>query len=279
MAGTTSILELGNNEFNWFRNFIESKTGIHILDTKHTFLYNRLLKRIRALGLESFGDYKAFLQGKDDSAGEQQRLFEAIVIPESAFFRYMPQMEYFRTHIFPELVKRRIDEGHPINIACLGCARGQEPYSLAILISEELPVNQRQMVRIKAVDLSEELVRKASGGVYSSSDIEGVGTYFLNRYFLQEENEYRLISRITRMIDFFRFNLVEDDWNMFRHSDLIMCRNTIIYFNSYSKEKVFSNMSRVLRQDGYMVLGHSEMLDASRYGVTHLGNSVYRKDK
>ncbi len=274
----TGLLELTKSDFDWFRRFIEEETGIHILETKYIFLYNRILRRIKELGLNSFSEYQVFLDSRKGRREEKDKLFDEIVISESTFFRYQPQLDIFRSQIFPLLIRRRTEEGHPVKIVCFGCAQGQEPYTLAILAHEDLPLDQRELVWINAVDLSGALIEKAKEGFYANIIMQNVPSLYLDRYFLKEPGGYRLLPRVTRMVRFFQFNMARDNWHQFKYADLIFCRNTIIYFGARMKDRVCRNLTGIIRDKGFLILGHTEIINAAKYGLVHHGANVYRKE-
>ncbi len=274
----TMPVEMARDDFNWFRRFIESETGIHLPDTKYVYLYHRISKRMNALAIESVGEYRDLLETGKGRCGEKNALFEEIVISESSFFRYQIQFEKFRSVILPDLVRSRINSGNHVNVFSLGSSRGQEIYSVAMILNEDLSIEQKPYVRLTALDLSEKMVKEAREGLYSEIDMAGLPRLYLDRYFIREETGYRLLPRVAGMVTFSRLNLVSDSWRHFREADVIFCRNTIIYFGKKIKESITGKIISNVRPGGYILLGHSEMIDTGTFNVTHLGNNIYRKD-
>ncbi len=277
LKSTPELVDLEKSDFDWFRELIERESGIHIRENKYMFMYNRLLRRIRNLGMDNFSQYKDYLRTGEGFEKELGKLLEEIVIPESSFFRYQPQFEMLVSMILPDLMKRRIMQGKPLNVVSFGCATGEEPYSIALLLYDRLSVSQRQLVRIRAVDLSETLLSKAREGLYEESDLANVPPIFLSQYFIRENGGYRLISRVSQMVHFYKFNLVHENWTRFNFSDLAFCRNTTIYFNKEARHQVNYNLKNCLRENGYLVLGHTEIINGDQNGLKHMGNMVYRK--
>lgn len=275
----TEVSELCRKDFNWFRRFIETETGIRIRENKYVFMYNRLFKRVKLLGLKSIPEYREFLESRDTRNSEKEFLFEEIVISESSFFRYEPQFDFFRKKVLPDLVKNRVGKGDHVSIFSMGSSRGQEIYSVAMLVSEALPPDQRLFVRLSAVDISSRMLNEAIEAYYPDIDVKSVPPAYLDRYFIRERGGYRILPRVAGTVKFSKFNLLHENWRQFRSADVIFCRNTLIYFGDQVKSRIIERMSSSLRRGGYLILGHSEMIDALDFGLEHLGSNIYRKDR
>lgn len=275
----TEISELCRKDFNWFRRFIETETGIQIRENKYVFMYNRLFKRVKELGLKSIPEYRELLESRSKRSNEKEFLFEEIVISESSFFRYEAQFDCFREKVLPDLVENRVGMGNHVTILSMGSSRGQEIYSVAMLVNEDLSLDQRLFVRLYAVDISSRMLQEAVEAYYPDSDVKTVPPIYLDRYFIKENGGYRILPRIAGTVKFSKFNLIHENWRQFKSADVIFCRNTIIYFGDQIKRKIVKRMSSSLRRGGYLILGHSEMIDASEFGLEHLGNNIYRKGR
>jgi chemotaxis protein methyltransferase CheR len=270
-------IKLKESDFEWFRRFIQKETGIHLLKGKHTFLYNRLKTRIDELNLTSFSAYRELMETADGYSKESQNFFNEIVIYESWFFRHMEQFEIFREIILPDLVTKRVNPGQHITINCFGCSAGHEPYSVAIVVAEELFINLRAFVRINAVDLSTEVLWKAKEGFYADLEVKNVPSELLKRYFIKEIDGYRLLPRISNMVNFFPFNMNSENWNKFNFCDVIFCRNTMIYFGERARERILKKLVNSLRNGGFLVLGYSEIIDYYDPNLQLVAHNIYRK--
>ncbi len=269
-------LKLEREDFDWFRDIIRRETGINIREGKYNFLYNRLLKRLKKLEMGSFIEYRQYLKTVEGREKELARLINSIVTPESSFFRHRPHMDIFSSEILPLWSENKLSRGEEINIISAGCARGEEPYSLAILACENLSGAERLRFKITAVDISSELLSQAEEAQYPGDKVKQVPSRF-NSYFIKEGENYRLPKMVTRMVNFQKFNMIKDNWNLLAPVDLIMCRNTTIYFDKRTRNEIYSHMVRSLVEEGYLVMGPTEMVEAAPYGLEHIGHSVYRK--
>jgi len=275
---TVEARPLSRAEFEWFRELIESKTGLYILDYKVRFLTNRLLKRMKELELNSFSDYRDLLQRDNVNGEELKILLEEIVVFESWFFRNTRQFQIFTDVVIKALMADKIMNEQRVVFNIFGCSAGQEPYSLAILLKENLPDAALSQVRINAIDISNRLLRKAKEGVYREYEINGLSPAVLDEYFDRVEKGYRIKHDISRMINFFKFNLKDSNWNKFMFSDVIFCRNTLIYFREKTRKQVMKRLINCLRPGGFILLGHSEILSRDEYdNISSIGHNVYRK--
>jgi chemotaxis protein methyltransferase CheR len=271
-------LKLEKEDFDWFRNVIREEVGINILEGKYNFLYNRLFKRLRTLGMDSFIEYRQYLKTIRGRKDELMGLINTIVTPESSFFRYQPHMDMFSSVLLPELSEKKLAQGQPVNILCLGCARGEEPYSLAMLACEGITAPQRLKLKIRAVDISSTLLDEAEKAIYPKEKLESVPEKF-SRYFVEEGERCRLVNIVTRMVNFQRFNIIKDNWDLFPPMDLIMCRNTTIYFEEQKRREIYSKMMVCLVENGYLAMSPTEMIESGKYGLDYIGHSIYRRVK
>lgn len=275
---TVEARPLSRAEFEWFRELIESETGLYILDYKVRFLTNRLLKRMKELELDSFSDYRHLLERDGVNGEELKILLEEIVVFESWFFRNTRQFKIFTDEVIRALMADKIMNEQRAVFNIFGCSAGQEPYSLAILLKENLPAEALSLVRINAIDISGRLLRKAKEGIYREYEINGISPAVLNEYFDRVERGYRIKHDISRMINFFKFNLKDSNWNKFMFSDVIFCRNTLIYFREKTRKQVMKRLINCLRPGGFILLGHSEILSRDEYdNISSIGHNVYRK--
>ena len=279
MLELSNKMELSQTDFEWFRRFIQKETGIHILKEKHTFLYNRLFKRVKELNLGSFSDYRKLIDTEDGYGRESRNLVNGITISESWFFRYEKQLEILQEKVLRDLVAKRISAGQHITINCFGRSYGQEPYSVAILMAEGLLANLRAFVRINAADLSSDVICKAVEGFYTDYEVEHVPPELLRRYFIKEVDGYRILPRVSNMVNFFNFNMNDDNWNKFKFCDVVFCRNTMIYFGLRAKERAIKKLVDSLREGGVLVLGHSEMINPPDPELEFVTHNIYRKVK
>ncbi len=279
-------LKISDSEFVQLRDFIYEQTGIFIGDNRKYLLENRLANRLKEHSLNSFGEYYYFLKYDPGRREELNRLFAVITTNETSFFRNPPQLKVFQESILPSILKAKKEKGTKnLRIWSAGCSTGEEPYTLSIILHEVLGQNLRSWdVKITANDLSGDVVRRAENGVYTEYTLRSTPEGILKRYFIAEGGgKYRVVPEVKRLVTYGILNL-SDRFQIKRiePSDIIFCRNVIIYFDDEMKRKVISGFYDNLFSGGHLFLGHSESLhNVSRaFKPRHFpGAIVYTKEE
>ena len=270
-------VNLSEEDFAWFRELIANEAGIEISEKKFSFVYNRVMRRMQFLGITSFEDYRVYLEREDTRDNEIGKLLEEVVTHETSFFRYRPHLDFFREKIIPELRRKRLLKGLRVNILSAGCSSGEELYTLAMIVNEEISPELKLAVNMMGIDLSWPVIQRAENGVYIEQDLEGMPSDFITKYFIREGNTYKIIPQIKESVRFERFNLLKGKWHHYKYMDVIFCRNTLIYFSKGAKRKVLFKLVDSLRDEGYLVLGHTEIIDGEEYNLKRVTNTIYRK--
>lgn len=259
-AGKDGITQ---QEFDDLRAFIYEQCGIFIPDNRQYLMENRLSNRIRALNLSGFGDYYHYLRYDAAREAEVQKLFEVITTNETSFFRNPPQIKVFEEKILPQvLAKQRAAGRRRLRIWSAGCSTGEEPYTLAICVHRVLGNELRLWdVKITANDLSRRVVDVARQGVYSSYALRTTPTDVVREYFAPEERVYRIRSHVAKLVSFDAINLRDRaQLRRVERSEIVFCRNVLIYFDEDMKRRVISAFYDNLCTGGYLFIGHSESL-------------------
>ena len=258
----TDVAKLDQATFEELRDIIYRESGIFIQEKKIYLLESRLGRRLRALNLNSFGEYLNYLKNGGYSQ-EIVPLLDAITINETSFFRNMPQLTAFEDNVLPTIMQQaRSEKRNRIHILSAGCSSGEEPYTLAMILDQKqksgaLPIP----FSIVGIDISTEMLQNAQRGEYSKFSIRNVPDFYLNTYFVQNGNRYILDDRIRHMVKFYRMNLMDSDQlQKLGRFDVIFCRNVLIYFDRTSKVKTIQLFYDMLYPKGYLFLGHSESL-------------------
>jgi chemotaxis protein methyltransferase CheR len=253
------INRLSEEEFKKFASLIYSESGIFLKDAKLTLLSNRLRKRLRALNLESYSEYYEYIQNLSERAGEIEELIDVVSTNETYFFRNERQFEALSGHCLPEL--SRIKQDKKLRIWSAGCSTGEEPFTIAICVLENLNHFPGWRVEIMATDVSPTVLEFARRGEYSGRRIEKVSPEILEKYFWQDKDRpgvYHVKERVRNMVDFSYLNLFKNPYPI--GLDIIFCRNVMIYFDREYQKRLVSGFSRVLLRHGYLFIGHSETL-------------------
>ncbi len=264
VASTLAGIKATDEEFRLLRDFIYEKCGIFIADNRKYLIENRLVNRLKELSLKNFSEYYHYLRYDANRASELTRLFEVVTTNETSFFRNPPQLEVFQTKVLPTVIAEIKAKGQrKLRIWSAGCSTGDEPYTIAIILSEVLKGDIINWdIKITASDLSEAVLAAGRRGIYNEYTLRTTPKDLVNRYFHKEgASNYRVDDKLKAMIQFGSLNL-NDRMQIKRidPSHIIFCRNVIIYFDDIMKKNVISSFYDNLLPGGYLIIGHSESL-------------------
>ena len=249
--------ELTLAEFDKFRQFIESRIGVYIDDSKQKSFKINLNNRLNSLGIKDYGTYYSLITNLQEEK-EFDELLNLILIKETYFFRDKSQLHVLPKNILPELIERK--KGGEIKIWSAGCASGEEPYSIAMAIMDSfLPSSIN--VSICATDISKEAVARAKIGNYNKSAMRALDETVINKYFTERHGHYYLNDQVKQCVHFDTENLVKPYFPTERNRfDIIFCKNVIIYFRLETVKIVIRRFYDMLAEGGYLFVGHSESL-------------------
>ena len=245
-----------DQEFRALLERIKRERGLDCRQYKVNFLKRRLAVRLRARGVESYREYLRLL---DDE--EYEKLFEALTINLSYFFRDKTVFEALREKVLKTLIQEKLEgSSRLIRVWSAGCAGGEEPYSVAILLDELLGADLGNWrISIRATDLDAGALEKARRGVYSEFSFRGADPDYIKRYFTPlSDREYSLQPEIKALVKFERHDLLADPPP--HYLDLILCRNVLIYFSRQQQERLFAIFHDALGEGRYLVTGKTEIL-------------------
>ncbi|ACZ13003.1 Protein-glutamate O-methyltransferase [Sulfurospirillum deleyianum DSM 6946] len=271
-------LVLKRKEFMLLQAFIYEHIGISLGDHKIYLVQARLAKRVKALGLESFGAYYDFLVA-DQSGVEFEYLSSLISTNVTSFFREAKQWEYLKSYL-PTLLEKK--EGK-LRIWSAACSSGEEPYSIAMFLKEYLPRDKTYDIKILATDVSSKVLKMAMRGVYTSKACANLDTHYLKSYFSEHPHEsqrlYHVSPSLKQMIVFREFNLVTGDYRLLEsvRFDIIFCRNVMIYFDKPTQNRLVERFYTLLGKEGYLFIGSSEALTDMKKGFYSKSASIYQK--
>lgn len=224
---------------------------------KSKYMKRRVAIRMRAVRCNEAAEYCALLRNCDL---ELDLLQKTLTIHVSQFFRNPSVFEKLRTDVMAGLLKaRENDSPDPLRFWCLGCAAGEEPYSLAILLRLYFGREVRQVpVSIVGTDVDAETLKIAQQAEYNEDRLKEVSTELREHFFRQHGSRYQLIPEIREMVTFVQGDITSIE--QYVKSDLVLCRNTLIYFNRPDQEKILNGIADILPNGGILVLGKSETL-------------------
>jgi chemotaxis protein methyltransferase CheR len=250
-------MEIAEEEFDLIRRKLQQVRGFNLDAYKDKCVRRRIAIRIRANHCESVRQYCDLLVA---NPAEVDLLLKVLTIHVSQFFRNFSTFEKLRQEIIPYLFSVARQEKLPgLTFWSLGCAGGEEPYSLALLLAEHFSRDVAQVpVIIEGVDVDATILDTARQGLYTPERLNELPPQYLQRYFVEHDGHFTLNRSIREMVHFRKGDMFHDE--IYRSCDLVLCRNVLIYFAREQQEKVLRNIARSLNRWGMMVLGKSETL-------------------
>ncbi|HKA17137.1 MAG TPA: CheR family methyltransferase [Blastocatellia bacterium] len=242
-------------EFEALLDFLKRNRGFDFSAYKRPSLMRRVRRRMQNVGIEKFTDYSDFLEVHPEEFGH---LFDNILINVTSFFRDPQSWETLATDVIPKVVdNKKPDE--PIRIWCAGVASGEEVYTLAMLVSEAVGEQGfQERVKIYATDLDDDALNQARLAIFSDKAMEPVPTELRDKYFERSNGRFTFRKDLRRSIIFGRHDLIQDA--PISRVDLLVCRNTLMYFNAEAQGRILLHFHFALNDDGVLFLGKSEML-------------------
>jgi chemotaxis protein methyltransferase CheR len=269
---------LSDRDFARLSSFIHHEAGIRLGHEKKTMLEGRLKRRLRDLSIGSYRQYCDYLFAEQGLREEKVRFIDVVTTNKTDFFREAKHFDYLTQRALPELAPRL---GDPLLVWSAGCSSGEEPYTLAMVLSEYAESHPGFRFRILATDISTIVLEKARLGIYKSDDVEPVPPALRRKYLLRSRERHtdqvRIAPELRRLVEFRRLNFMDADYGVAEKADAIFCRNVIIYFDRPTQQKILGNLVRHLKPSGYLFVGHSETLHDMNLPVEPLGPALYRR--
>lgn len=276
ITGKLREFAFGEDDFQALRTLVKQETGINLTDAKRELVYARVARRLRALNLKSFRQYRRLLKG--DGGAELVQLCNAITTNLTAFFREPHHFEYLRTQVLGPMVAAPPPQRR-LRVWSAGCSTGEEPYSIAMTILEAVPDVQRWDIRILATDLDSNVLEHARRGVYTADRLRYLGAAPRERFFRRVDDaqrSYEVGPELRRLVTIKSLNLM-NAFPMKGPLDIIFCRNTIIYFDKETQRHLFARLSRLQSPGQLLFLGHSETLFRTCDAYSLVGRTIYRR--
>lgn len=244
-------------DFEYIRALVRRESAIALDDSKTYLVASRLLPVARDHGFDSVGALITHLQS-EPRTGLHAEIVEAIATTETSFFRDLHPFNALRDEILPGLIARRGSSSRTLSVWSAACSSGQEPHSIAMMLRDRFPSLASWNLQLLASDLSSSMISRARQGVYSQLEVNrGLPARYLVRFFEQQQDRWQLQPEVRDMFRFFQMNLAQE-WAPIPPADVILLRNVLIYFDVAERQAVLRRVRRVLRPDGYLVLGSAE---------------------
>lgn len=267
--------DIDDAEFEEVRRLVKAAAGITLGDAKRALVVARLGKRLRHHGFAAFRDYCELLRAADADGGEMKEFINCLTTNKTEFFREPHHFDWLRRTLIPELKERaRAGGAKRIRLWSAGCSTGQEPYSIAMILADELGSSGWD-IRILASDIDTQVLAEAERGEYPAEAAAQLPPELQRKYIEGSGSQIVVAPQIRALVAFRRINLIDPTWPIQIRFDAIFCRNVTIYFDRSTQERLYEHFVRHLEPHGYIVAGHSENLHWLPL-LSPAGPTVYR---
>jgi chemotaxis protein methyltransferase CheR len=271
---------LSRAQYDRLAALIYQKAGIQLGADRQTMLGSRIQRRLKALKMTSYEEYCTYLFGIHGQRDELVHMIDVVTTNKTDFFREPAHFDYLMESALPELVEQ-CEHQRPLLIWSAGCSSGEEPYTLAILLSEYAEANPGFDFRILATDISTTILEKAKKAVYTEQIISPISMDLRKKYLMRSKtrgsDQVRVIPALRSRIEFRHLNFMDDNFGLSEKADAIFCRNVIIYFDRETQENILLKLSSNLVDDGFMFVGHAESLHDMDLPLAPVAPALYRK--
>ncbi len=244
--------DLSEDNYRQITAILQQQQNFNLDGYKVLCIKRRLAVRIRAAG---YNCPEAYIELLREDPHEQEQLLTTLSIHVSEFFRNPSVFSVLEKTILPELFATTRKLGSKMRIWCVGCANGEEPYSLALLCRQQ---HNNDAISIIATDLSSAALVRAKKGIFSAERLRNLPGELLTDYFSRHNGQYQLDRKVREQVQFFRHDILSDQ--PFYRADLILCRNLLIYFSRQQQQKILELLAAALLPGGYLILGRAETL-------------------
>lgn len=271
--------ELTDAEFNKLSEFINREYGIKLPPIKKVMLQSRLQKRLRTLNMSTFKEYISYVFSKQGQAEEVVHMIDMVSTNKTDFFRENAHFDFL------------LDEGlnmlnadnsrKQFKIWSAGCSSGEEPYTIAIVLSEYKEKHPTIDFEITATDISTRILQSAIDGIYKEDRIENIPLTIKKKYFLKSKDriqpKVRVMPQLRSKVKFGRLNFMDNSYSINQKFDIIFCRNVLIYFSRSDQEKIINKLCQHLVSGGIFFLGHSESITNLNVPLNQLKPTIFKR--
>jgi chemotaxis protein methyltransferase CheR len=251
---------LSPGDYRLFYDFLVTNSGLHFEQRNQKILERGLKSRMSALKSPSYREYYDYLVEHREDRQELQKLLQHLTIGETYFFRYTAHFDALRKNL-PGLLARK---GKGLRLWSAGCSTGEEPYSMAMTVMEEVPDWRERDIRILATDINNRALRRGRDGVYKQWSMRVIEERYVDRYFDRVGESFLVKDEVKEMVDFSHLNLqtaeLPSPEGTFREIDVLFCRNVMIYFSLPTTRKIVEKFAHSIVPGGFLFLGHAETL-------------------
>jgi chemotaxis methyl-accepting protein methylase len=278
LASNPQEPSLGDEDFRFFAALIGRLSGISLTEKKRDLIAYRLKPQVDRLGLGSFAEYRQLLETAAPNDPALQTFINLLTTNKTDFFREPRHFEILAERVLPDLVRTR-ERARRVSVWCAASSTGEEAYSLAMVLRRNLPASFE--LDILASDIDTDVLAHARNGVYPAARAAEIPETYHGEYLRfgrdRASGWFKIADHLHQAIRFERHNLVASDAPARQPFDIIFCRNILIYFTPETVQEVARKMHRLLRDDGFLFIGHSESLGTGQELFRPMKSSVFAK--
>jgi chemotaxis protein methyltransferase CheR len=265
--------EISEEEFKRLSHFTIDVLGIKITPSDTKLLESRLMNRLRTLNIGTFREYTGFLMSKRGLSSELENFINSMTTGKTHFWREADHFDFIIQSGAGELLSAR----DSISAWSIGCSTGEEPYTIAMALSEHARNREDFDFSVLGSDISEFAIKKATMAKYGISSVLNLPVHLRDMYLVKEDDSYRVSERIREAVSIRRMNLLDDDYSLNGVMDMAFFRNVGIYFSSGLQEKILRRICGNLSQGGFLFLGHSESIGEFDLPLELVEGTIFRK--
>ncbi len=270
--------DMTSREFKELKEFIESELGIRITEGKKGMLQARLQKRLRALQMNNFSQYRDYLFSLKGMEVEMPHFMNVVTTNTTEFFREAKHFDFMKDTVLPEWLQKHA-ANRELSLWSCGCSTGEEPYTLAIVCSEFFQSRPQDSFNILGTDVSSDVLQKSSRAIYEDEKLSKVSLNLKRKYFLRSKDRKKGLVRVApelrSLVRFRQLNMM-DSFDFRETFYVVFCRNLLIYFERPNQEHILRKICRFLMNGGYLFVGHSESLTGMNLPLKQVAPSVYK---
>jgi chemotaxis protein methyltransferase CheR len=271
---------ISSGDYTRLRRLIYEETGISLGAGKQTMLEGRIRRRLKALAIDSYRQYCGYLFSPHGIQEELVHLIDAVTTNKTDFFREPRHFDFLVSRVLPEYSEGSRSR-NPFLLWSAGCSSGEEPYTLAMVLSEYGLAHPGFSFRILATDVSTNVLGKAALGIYSNDTVRPVPQALKSKYLMRGRERgsarVRVVPELRSLVEFRRLNFMDSDYGIQERFDAIFCRNVIIYFERPTQQSILGKITQYLQPGGYLFMGHAETLHELDLPVAPTAPALYRR--
>ena len=272
-------MQMKDADFRKLSTYINSELGIKMPPAKKVMLQSRLQKRLNELKSASFRDYIEFIFS-DEGREELVNVLDIVTTNKTDFFREPLHFDFLTEKVLPEFA---MGNGRSVlKVWSAGCSTGEEPYTLAMVLSDFREINRDFDFNIIASDISTRVLKKAAEAIYNEDRVASMSITSKKKYLLKSKNKIkrtvRIVPELRSKVKFIQMNFMDSSYVTDTLFDIIFCRNVLIYFDRKTQEEVINKLCTRLKPGGYFFLGHSESITNFDVPLKQLQSTIFRKN-